>query len=121
MSMRRPIMALAVGALVVLGTFAQPAGASHAGAIADCGSAGIFTLKAHDNGAGFQSPGPADVLVFEEGGTLTILEFYENGRLLFSNAETGRANNNLEEVTCSFTTGGGVSFVAIGILTPAVH
>jgi hypothetical protein len=119
MSMRRRIMALAVGALGVLGTFAQPVGASHAGAIADCGSAGTFTVKAHDNGAGFQSPAPADVLVFEEGRTLAILEFYVNGQLSFSNAQTGRANNNLEEVTCSFTSGGGVLFTAIGILTPA--
>jgi hypothetical protein len=121
MSMRRGITVLMVGALVVLGTFAQPAGATHAGAIADCGSAGTFTVTAHDNGAGFQSPAPADVLVFEEGGTLAILEFYANGQLLFSNAQTGRANNNLEEVTCSFTTGGGVLFTAIGILTPAQH
>jgi hypothetical protein len=118
MSMRRTIMALAVGALVVLGTFAQAAAASHAGAIADCGSAGTFTLKAHDNSAGFQSPGAGDVLVFEEGGTLAILEFYANGQLLFSNAQTGRANNNLEEVTCSFTNLDGVSFTAVGILTP---
>jgi hypothetical protein len=118
MSMRPRITALVVGALVI-GTFAQPAGASHAGAIVDCGSAGTFTLRAHDNGAGFQSPGPADVLVFEEGGTLAILEFYVNGELSFSNAETGRAHNNLEEVTCSFTSGGGVAFTAIGILTPA--
>jgi hypothetical protein len=115
--MRRRILGLAVGATIVLGAFAQPVGASHAGAIADCGSGGTFTVKAHDNGAGFQSPAPDAVLAFEEGGTLTILDFYVNGQLIFSKAETGRANNNQEEVTCSFTSGDGVLFTATGILT----
>jgi hypothetical protein len=58
MSMRRGITVLTVGALVVLGTLAQPAGATHAGAIADCGSAGTFTVKAQDNGAGVQVTRP---------------------------------------------------------------
>jgi hypothetical protein len=118
MSMRRTIIGLAVGALVILGAFAQAAGASHAGAIADCGSAGTFTLSAHDNSAGFQSPAPADVLIFEEGGVLTILRASADGNLLFSNADTGQANNALTEVTCSFTTGGGVFYEVTGIFNP---
>jgi hypothetical protein len=118
MSMRRGITALTVGALVVLGTFAQPAGATHAGAIADCGSAGTFTVKAQDNGAGVQSPAPDKVVVFEEGGTLTVLEFSINGQLVWSAAQTGRASNNVEEVTCSFRNADpGELFTATGIFT----
>jgi hypothetical protein len=64
-SMRRGITGLTVGALVVLGTFAQPAGATHDGAIADCGSAGTFTVKAQDNGAGVQSPGPGELVLLK--------------------------------------------------------
>jgi hypothetical protein len=116
--MRRRIIGLAVGALV-LGVFAQPVGASHAGVIADCGSAGTFTVKAHDTGAADnpQAPAPASVTVFEEGGALSVLEFSVNGQLIFSNAGTGRANNNVEEVTCSYTTGDGVLITVTGILT----
>jgi hypothetical protein len=117
MSMRGGITVLTAGALAVL-AFAQPAGASHAGAIADCGSAGTFTVKAQDNSAGFQSPAPDKVVLFEEGGSLTILEFYVNGQLFFSLAQTGRATNNVDEVTCSFTNADpGETFTAVGVLT----
>jgi hypothetical protein len=118
MSLRRGVTVLTVGTLVVLGTFAQPAGATHDGAIADCGSAGTFTVKAQDNGAGVQSPGPGTLVLFEEGGVLTVFEFSVNGQLLWNAAQTGRAKNNVEEVTCSFRNADpGELFTVTGILT----
>jgi hypothetical protein len=118
MSMRRRITVLTVGALVGLGTLAQPAGATHDGAIADCGSAGTFTVKAQDNGAGVQSPGPGTLVLFEEGGALTVFDFSVNGQLVFSIARTGRVMNNVEEVTCSFRNADpGELFTVTGVLT----
>jgi hypothetical protein len=117
MSMRRVITMLTVGTLVVLGTSAQPAAATHGGAIADCGSAGTFTVKAQDNGAGVQSPDPGKLVLFEEGGALTVFDFYVNGQLVFSIAPTGRAKNNVEEVTCSFRNADGELFTVTGVLT----
>jgi hypothetical protein len=95
-----------------------PAVASHAGAIADCGSAGTFTVQAAENSAGFQSPFPTSVIVFEEGGVLTVYEVSRDGQLLLTRADTGRAKNNLNEITCSFTTGSDGTFTVTGILTP---
>jgi hypothetical protein len=118
MSKRRAAVGLAASALVVLGTFSQPAGATHAGAIADCGSVGTFTVKAQDNGAGSQSPDPGKVVVFEEGGALTVLEFYVDGQLIWSAAKTGRAHNNVVETTCSFRNADpGELFTVVGVLT----
>ena len=75
-------------------------------------------MKAQDNGAGVQSPAPDKVVVFEEGGTLTVLEFSINGQLVWSAAQTGRASNNVEEVTCSFRNADrGELFTATGIFT----
>jgi hypothetical protein len=102
---------------VVLGAFAQPVGASHAGAIADCGSAGTFTVRAQDNSADFQSPAPDKLVLFEEGRALTVLELSVDGQLIFSRAETGRTNNSRQEVTCSFTLGAGPLFTVTGILS----
>jgi hypothetical protein len=103
-------------ALAGIGLFVGSASASHAGALVTCDNGDTFTLRAVDNGAGFQSPGPADVLIFEEGGVLTIFSASVNGSLLFSNAETGRASNAVDEVTCSFTIGAGAVFEVTGIL-----
>jgi hypothetical protein len=118
MSMRRVITMLTIGTLVVLGTSAQPAAATHDGAIADCGSAGTFTVKAQDNGAGVQSPDPGKLVLFEQGGALTVFDFYVNGQLVLSLAQTGRAHNNVEEVTCSFRNADpGELFTVTGVLT----
>ena len=117
MSRLRAISPFAVTALIALGVVAAPALASHAGAIADCGTAGTFTVKAADNSAGFQSPLPSSVIVFEEGGVLTVQEISRDGQSLFTRADTGRARNNLTEVTCSFTTGFQGTFTVKGILT----
>ena len=90
--------------------------ASHAGATVTCDSGGPFTLRAAENSAGFQSPNPFNVLIFEEGGVLAIRSVRVDGNLLYSNAETGRANNALAEVSCSFTIGAGAFFQVTGIL-----
>jgi hypothetical protein len=118
MSMRRAVLGVAAGALVVLGASPQPAGATHAGATADCGSAGAFTVKAQDTGAGVEFPDPGKLVLFEEGGALTVLEFYVEGELLWSAAQTGRANNNVTEVTCTFRNADpGELFTVVGVLT----
>ena len=118
MSMRSTGLGLAASALVMLGAFPQPAGATHAGAVADCGSAGTFTVKAQDTGVGVQSPDPGKLVLFEEGGALTVLEFYVEGQLLWSAAQTGRAKNNVTEVTCSFRNADpGELFTVVGVLT----
>jgi hypothetical protein len=117
MSRLRTIGPFAITALFALGTFAGSAVASHAGAIANCGTAGTFTVKAANNSAGFQSPLPSSVIVFEEGGVLTVQEISRDGQLLFTRADTGRERNNLTEVTCSFTTGFQGTFTVKGILT----
>lgn len=118
MSMRRAVVGLAASTLVILGAFPQPAGATHAGAIVDCGSAGTFTVKAQDTGSGVQFPDPGKLVLFEEGGALTVLEFYIEGQLVWSAAQTGRANNNVTEVTCSFRNADPRElFTVVGVLT----
>jgi hypothetical protein len=117
MSRRRAITLLTTIALVGLATFAGPAAGSHAGALADCGTAGTFTVKATDNAAGSQSPTPFTAVVFEGGGVLTVQEISRNGQLLFTRASNGRARNSLTEVTCSFTSLSDGTFTVTGILT----
>ena len=115
--MRRVVVGL-VAALVILGAFPQLAAATHAGAIADCGGAGTFTVKAQDTGAGVEFPDPGKVVLFEEGGALTVLEFYVEGQLVWSAAQTGRAKNNVTEVTCTFRNADpGELFTVLGVLT----
>jgi hypothetical protein len=114
---KRAVAALAVVPVAVLAGFAQPAVGSHAGSIVDCGSAGTFTLKAQETGTPIQRPDPAVVTVFEEGGALAILSFSINGELIFTVAETGQANNNIDEVSCSYTTGLGTFIEVTGILS----
>jgi hypothetical protein len=110
-------MAIAVACAVAsAGLFVGSASASHAGALVTCDNGDTFTIRAVDNGAGFQSPKPADVLIFEEGGVLTILRASVDGNLLFSFAETGQAHNAVDEVTCSFTIGAGAFFEVTGVL-----
>lgn len=114
---KRGGITLAIATLVALGSVAGPAVASHAGAIANCGTAGTFTVKAAENSAGFQSPLPTSVIVFDEGGALTVREVSRDGQLLFTRADTGREKDNLTEITCSFTTGSDGTFTVTGILT----
>jgi hypothetical protein len=109
-----PAVGLAVAAVLA----AAPAVfASHSGEIADCGDAGSYTLHATDTAAGTQAPEPGNVLIFEEGGTLTVMEVWRDGQLRFSNAATGRTKNALDEVTCTFTNGAGNYFEITGVLT----
>jgi hypothetical protein len=118
MSIQKAAVGLAASALVMLAAFAQSAGATHAGAIADCGSAGTFTVKAQDNGAGTQSPDPGYVVLFEEGGALSVQQLYVEGQLVWSAADTGRAKNNVTEATCSFRNADpGELFTVVGVLT----
>jgi hypothetical protein len=114
---KRGGITLAIATLVALGSVAGSAVASHAGSIADCGSAGTFTVKAAENNAGFESPFPTSVIVFEEGGTLTVREVSRDGQLLLTRANTGRATDNITEITCSFTTDSDGTFTVTGILT----
>jgi hypothetical protein len=112
----RPAATVVACAVASIGLFVGSASASHAGALVTCDNGDTFTIRAVDNGAGFQSPKPSDVLIFEEGGALTIFRLSVNGNLQFSFAETGQANNAVDEVTCSFTIGAGAFFEATGIL-----
>jgi hypothetical protein len=114
---RGRITFLTIAMLGALGTIAGQAGASHAGAIANCGTSGTFTVKAAENNAGFQSPLPTSVIVFEEGGALTVQQISRDGQLLFTRADMGRVRNSLTEVTCSITTGSDGVFTVTGILT----
>ena len=108
---RRVVTAIVATTAGVLCAFAPSAVASHAGATADCGTAGTFTIKAQPNNAGFQSPAPDKVILFEEGGVLTVRQLYINGELVLTR---GAAVPN--EVTCSFTIGAGATFTVIGTL-----
>jgi hypothetical protein len=115
---KRGRFTLAIATLVALGSVAVgQAVASHAGATATCGDAGTFTVKAADNSGGFQSPLPTSVIVFEEGGVLTVHEISRDGQLLFTRADIGRETDNVTETTCSFTTGSQGTFTVTGILT----
>jgi hypothetical protein len=113
MSMRRMLFTCAVA---TIGLLPAQAFASHAGALVACDSGDTFTLRAAENSAGFQSPAPFHVLTFQEGGVLAIRSVRVNGNLLYSNAQTGRANNALTEVNCSFMIGEGAFFEVTGIL-----
>lgn len=113
---RRRFAAVGLAAVAILAA-APAALASHSGELADCGSAGTYTLRATDTGAGTQAPEPGNALVFEEGGSLAVFEVWRDGQLRFSNAGTGQSNNALAEVTCTFTNGAGNYFEITGILT----
>jgi hypothetical protein len=117
--LRRGIALSVFFAVVLFAAFAPSAGATHAGAIANCGTAGTFTVKATTNSAGFQSPTPFTAILFEEGGVLTAHQVFVNGELLFTRAANGAQKNNVAEVTCSFTIGAGDAFIVTGILAAA--
>jgi hypothetical protein len=116
MFIRRAATAVACAAASV-GLFAGSASASHAGALATCDNGDTFTLRAAENSAGFQSPAPDHVLIFEEGGVLTVSRLSVDGNLVIDRAETGRTSNAVNEVTCSFTLGAGPFFEVTGVLT----
>ena len=98
---------------------AQPAGAVHADAVVDCGTAGTFVLKTIPTGSGFDVPGPTAVLLFEGGGTLSVLEVSRNGQLIWEPASVGLANNSVDEATCTFALSNGVQLEITGVLTSA--
>jgi hypothetical protein len=104
MFIRRAATAVACAA-ASLGLFAGNASASHAGAPVTCDNGDTFTLRAAENSAGFQSPAPDHVLIFEEGGVLTVLRLSVNGNVVIDRAETGRTSNAVEEVECWFRLG----------------
>jgi hypothetical protein len=116
MFIRRAATAVACAA-ASLGLFAGSASASHAGALATCDNGDTFTLRAAENSAGFQSPAPDHVLLFEEGGALTVLRLSVDGNMVIDRAETGRTRNAVNEVTCSFMLGAGPFFEVTGVLT----
>jgi hypothetical protein len=117
MFVRRVFIPLAAVAVAAVGLVPGSALASHAGAQVTCDSGDSFTLRAVDNGAGFQSPTPFRALVFEEGGVLTVHSVSVDGAVLFSHADVGRARNAVSEVTCSFTIGAGAFFEVRGIMS----
>ena len=108
---RRWITLMIFSAVMALAVFASPAGASHAGAIANCGTAGTFTVKATTNHADFQSPAPDKLILFEEGGVLTVRRLYVNGQLVLTRGATVP-----HEATCTFTLGDGPTLTVIGTL-----
>ena len=113
-----PRFAAAGFAVIALLVAAPAAFASHADETLDCGSAGSFVMRATQTAAGdHQAPEPSSVLLLEGGGVLTVSEFRVNGQLRFANASTGRANNAVTEVECSFLNEAGVLFNVTGILT----
>ena len=115
----RPRLAAIAFAITALIASAPAAFGSHAEETLDCGSAGTFVMRATETGAGdHQAPEPSSVLLLEGGGALTVLEFWVNGQLRFANASTGRGNNAVTEVTCSFRNEAGMLFEVNGILTP---
>ena len=99
-----------------LGLFAGSASASHAGALATCDNGETFTIRAAENSAGFQSPAPDHVLIFEEGGVLTLSRLSVDGNVVIDRAVTGRTSNAVNEVTCSFMLGDGPVFEVTGVL-----
>jgi hypothetical protein len=116
MFIRRAATAAAF-ATASLGLFAGSASASHAGALATCDNGDTFTIRAAENSAGFQSPAPDHVLIFEEGGVLTLSRLSVDGNVVIDRAETGRTRNAVNEVTCSFTLGDdGPFFEVTGVL-----
>jgi hypothetical protein len=121
LSIRRTVVvvALSVAAFV----FPASAVAGHDDETATCTTGTTittFTIRATSNSAGFESPNPFNVLVFEEGAVLTAHTVRVNGNLVFSHAVTGRAQNTLTETTCTFTVGSGMGagsvFEVTGIL-----
>jgi hypothetical protein len=63
-----------------------------------------------------QSPTPDTAVVFEEGAVLTVQQFSVDGVLVFTRATNGAQHNGVTEVTCTFTSGAGDTFVVTGIL-----
>lgn len=108
---QRRLMPMICSAVMAFAAFASPAGASHAGATADCGTAGTFTVKATTNSADFQSPAPDKLILFEEGGVLTVRQLYVNGELVLTRGATVP-----HEATCTFTIGAGATFTVIGTI-----
>jgi hypothetical protein len=113
---RRRLALVGLVAAASASLLAQPAAAFHIGQTVDCGDAGTFTIKAQPNGAGFEAPPPGDVLLFEEGLRLALLKITIDGVVVFDQAAVGRANNALDEVTCTFTLANGVPFEVVGLL-----
>jgi hypothetical protein len=114
---RGAILVIVSATVAMFAAFAPSAAASHAGATVTCeGIADPFTIKAAENAAGFQSPAPNTVILFEEGGVLTVHRLVINGQLVFTHAPRGLDQNAITEVTCSFTIGAGATFTVTGIL-----
>jgi hypothetical protein len=114
---RGAILVIVSVTVAVFAAFAPSAAASHAGATVTCeGIADPFTIKAATNAADFQSPAPDKMILFEEGGVLTVHRLFVNGQLAFTRAPTGLEQNAITEVTCSFTIGAGATFTVTGIL-----
>jgi hypothetical protein len=111
------LVSLTALAAMGLGAYVQPALAFHAGATLKCGSAGTFTIRAQQTGAGPEAPFPGNLILLEEGGVLTVFKFTQNGQVLFDINETGRAKNNVDEITCTFAHLRGGEIEITGILT----
>jgi hypothetical protein len=113
------LLTLALVMAAMLSVYAPPASAFHAGLTADCGSAGTFTIKATQTAKNplFQVPTPTSRLLFEEGGGLTVSKLTLDGQVLLDKNETGREMNNVDEVTCTFTSPELGVFEATGVLT----
>jgi hypothetical protein len=123
MTFHRAMIALAMCAAACVLPASAVAGHNDETATCTTGTTvATFTIRATANSAGFESPNPFNVLVFEEGAVLTAQTVRVNGNLIFSHAVTGRAQNTLTETTCTFTVGSGMGagsvFEVTGILNP---
>jgi len=118
MSIGRRLAFTGLAASVWVGLLAQPVAALHTGQTVDCGTAGTFTIDAQPNGAGFEAPPPGDLLRFEEGPILIPMKLTINGVVVFDGPAIGRAQNALDEVTCTFSLRNGVPFEVTGLLIP---
>jgi len=105
----------------LIGFGAQPALAIHQGATVDCGSAGTFTLKAAETGAGLFPPSFFQVDLLRTNGTpagtMVPFQVYVNGVL--QSIDTGADDalaDHLGLSTCSFTGSDGTQVVLIGVL-----
>jgi hypothetical protein len=93
--------------------------ARHAGAVADCGAAGEFIVRATRVNDSLDAPPPHGVVLFEGGAALTIFDMTINGATYFARADTGTEKNSLQETICSFTVPGRGLFVVTGLLVGA--
>jgi hypothetical protein len=120
---RRRMAIAGLLATASLGLLAQPAAAIHHNATLDCGSAGTFTIKTAETGAGLFPPSFVQVdLLTQDGkkvGTLVPFAISINGQpleLVGGSHAADAVGDQVGFATCSFTGSNGDYVVLQGIL-----